>query len=89
MSDQTAPKKAHERPSGSRPAADTAIDESVSVEPTVGWHCTHSFYRFDRTRLAQLTDTERTAGLASFKESLNEESSLSPTRPTEMDRPWS
>ena len=80
MSDQTAPKKEHERPSGSRPAADTAIDESVSVEPTVGWHCTHSFYRFNRTRLAQLTDTERMAGLASFKESLNEESSLSPTR---------
>ena len=80
MSDQTASKKGHQRPAGRHPGGDTAMDESISVEPTVGWHCTHSFYRFDRTRLAQLTDTERTAGLTAFKEALDDESSTGPTR---------
>ncbi|MDO7714671.1 MAG: hypothetical protein MUP93_07320, partial [Pirellulales bacterium] len=80
MSDQTASKKGHHRPAGSHPGAQPALDESVSVEPTVGWHCTHSFYRFDRARLAQLTDTERTEGLEAFKEALDAESASSPTR---------
>ena len=80
MSDQTASKQGHQRPAGSHPGGDIAMDESISVEPTVGWHCTHSFYRFDRTRLAQLTDTERTAGLTAFKEALDDESSTGPTR---------
>lgn len=56
------------------------MDDSVSVEPTVGWHCTHSFYRFDRSKLAQLTDAEQSKGLADFTEALNEASELSPTR---------
>ncbi|HBU36269.1 MAG TPA: hypothetical protein DEB70_00550, partial [Planctomycetaceae bacterium] len=76
MSDQTASKKGHQRPVGAEPA----LDESISVEPTVGWHCTHSFYQFDRARLAQLTDAERTEGLVAFREALNEESASSPTR---------
>ena len=80
MSDQTASNKGHQRPAGSHPGGEPALDESVSVEPTVGWHCTHSFYRFDRARLAQLTDAERAEGLVAFKEALNEESASSPTR---------
>ena len=56
------------------------MDDSVSVEPTVGWHCTHSFYQFDRSKLAQLTDAEQSKGLVDFTEALNEKSELSPTR---------
>ena len=80
MSDQTAVKKEPQRPAGTHPGAPAAIDETVSVEPTVGWHCTHSFYRFNRSRLAQLTESERSAGMSAFIEALDEESSLSPGR---------
>jgi chlorite dismutase len=34
----------------------------ISLEPTVGWHCTHSYYRFDRAALARLSAAERAAG---------------------------
>lgn len=80
MSDQTAIKKESQRPAGAHSGTSPALDETVSVEPTVGWHCTHSFYRFNRERLAELTETELSAGIAAFKELLNDGSSTSPVR---------
>ena len=80
MSDKTVAKEGNNRPASSHPGSESPMDDSVSVEPTVGWHCTHSFYRFDRSKLAQLTDAEQSAGLSAFREALNEESAFSPTR---------
>ncbi|MBT6642528.1 MAG: heme-dependent peroxidase [Planctomycetaceae bacterium] len=80
MSDQTAVKKEPQRPAGTHSGSPAAIDETVSVEPTVGWHCTHSFYRFNRSRLAEMTEAERLAGFAAIKEALNDESPMSPGR---------
>src|SRR5688500_8404953 len=34
----------------------------ISLEPTVGWHCTHLYYRFDRAALARLPAAERAGG---------------------------
>jgi peroxiredoxin len=31
----------------------------ISLEPTVGWHCTHIYYRFDRPALAAMSSDER------------------------------
>ena len=80
MSDKIVAKEGNNRPASSHPGSESSMDDSVSVEPTVGWHCTHSFYRFDRSKLAQLTDAEQSKGLADFTEALNETSELSPTR---------
>ena len=80
MSDQTAMKKESQRPAGAHSGASPAVDETVSVEPTVGWHCTHAFYQFNRERLAKLTKTELSAGISAFKDALNDESSTSPVR---------
>ena len=80
MSDKIVAKEGNNRPASSHPGSESSMDDSVSVEPIVGWHCTHSFYRFDRSKLAQLTDVEQSKGLADFTEALNETSELSPTR---------
>src|SRR4030095_14428903 len=34
----------------------------ISLEPTVGWHCTHLFYRFDRAALVTLSDDQLRRG---------------------------
>ncbi len=33
-----------------------------SLQPSEGWHCTHSFYRFDRIQLAAFGAEERQGG---------------------------
>jgi hydrogen peroxide-dependent heme synthase len=38
----------HGRPPAAEPVP-------ISLEPTVGWHCTHLYYRFDRAALAKLS----------------------------------
>jgi len=38
----------HGRPPTSEPIP-------ISLEPTVGWHCTHLYYRFDRAALARMS----------------------------------
>ena len=43
----------------SRPAAEPI---PISLEPTVGWHCTHLYYRFDRAALAQFSPEQLRAG---------------------------
>jgi chlorite dismutase len=42
----------HGRPPASEPIP-------ISLEPTVGWHCTHLYYRFDRPVLAAMSSDER------------------------------
>ena len=46
--------------SSGRPPAPQPVP--ISLEPTVGWHCTHLYYRFDRAALARLSAAERAAG---------------------------
>ena len=49
-----------------RPAHSHTAPEPVlhSLAPAGGgWHCSHLYYSFDRSRLKQLTDAERTAGV--------------------------
>jgi len=73
MSQQpSAPPAAH-RPAGGRPGAAAAVDETVAVEPASGWHCTHSFYRFDRAILAALPEAQRRAGMEAFQATLNDQ----------------
>jgi len=43
----------------SRPAAEPI---PISLEPTVGWHCTHLYYRFDRAALARFSPEQLRAG---------------------------
>ncbi len=38
----------HGRPPAAEPVP-------ISLEPTIGWHCTHIYYRFDRAALARLS----------------------------------
>lgn len=45
----------HGRPGHAEPV-------QVSLEPNEGWHCTHSFYRFDREVLSRLSVAQRRAG---------------------------
>ncbi|MFM7034949.1 MAG: hydrogen peroxide-dependent heme synthase [Planctomycetia bacterium] len=65
----------------SRPAhSHAAPSTDVSVEPSTGWHVTHSFYRFDRGVLAALDADRRAAGIAHFAEALDPASPESPRR---------
>jgi chlorite dismutase len=82
MSQQPAVPPAAHRPAGGRPGATEAVDETVSVEPAEGWHCTHSFYQFDRARLAALSAEERQAGIEAFQTALEDESD----RPVRLQR---
>lgn len=43
-----------------RPGHGEAVQ--VSLEPVEGWHCTHSFYRFDRGVLCSLSAEQRRSG---------------------------
>ena len=48
------------RPGG--PPHAQAASQEVSLTPLTGWHCTHSYYRFDRGALRQLTPQEVQTG---------------------------
>jgi len=48
-----------------RPGA-TAPSDEVSLEPSKGWHVTHSFYTFDRGRVAMLDAAELAEGMRQF-----------------------
>jgi len=62
-----------------RPETFTHLPEP-SIEPSVGWHCSHLFYQFNRWRLGQLSVQQRNAGIAEMTEILSPDSSESPTR---------
>lgn len=51
-----------------------------SMEPSSGWHCTHSFYRWNRGVLAGLSPEQRQSGIRAMEEILNSDSPESPTR---------
>ncbi len=52
----------------------------TSIEPTTGWHVTHSFYRFDRAVLASLSQVVRAAGREAFAAALDPTGPDAPTR---------
>ncbi|MEY4567048.1 MAG: hypothetical protein RLY14_2018 [Planctomycetota bacterium] len=45
-----------------------------SIEPVQGWHCSHYFYRFNRTALASLSHSERLSGKVAWRELLTSHS---------------
>ena len=55
-----------------RPSPQDSVDPSL--EPTSGWHCTHSYYRFDRNRLATISAEQRQQGCELLSKCLNGES---------------
>lgn len=65
---------------GHGPAAHGAPSTEVSLSPAEGWHCTHSFYRFDRAALKALTAAELAEGQKVFGEVLNPEAPEQATR---------
>jgi chlorite dismutase len=48
-----------------------AAPVQVSLEPAEGWHCTHSFYRFDREVLSRLSVAQRRTGAAQVAAALD------------------
>ncbi len=67
------------RPEGPHSAAGhEAI--TTAIEPSTGWHVTHSFYAFDRERLARLPPRARREGPAVFASTLAPAGRAAPTR---------
>ena len=68
----------------SRPASPHAPSAAGSIEtstrPATGWHVSHLFYRFDRERLAGLSQTERLSGAAAMAAALEPTVPGAPTR---------
>ncbi|HVX14422.1 MAG TPA: hydrogen peroxide-dependent heme synthase [Pirellulales bacterium] len=52
----------------------------VSLRPSEGWHCSHLYYRFDRSRLKEMTDAELTAGTAELTAALDPAGAEAPAR---------
>ena len=61
------------------PGTDAPSTE-VSLEPSKGWHVTHSFYAFDRARLAGMDVATRAAGASHFAEVLAADGPGAPRR---------
>lgn len=59
-----------------RPAASGDAANEVSLTPSDGWHCSHIFYRFDKSRLTQLVSAAR----ASFIKELDPDGPDAPAR---------
>ncbi len=51
-----------------------------SIQPIQGWHCTHIYYRFDRSILRQFSQSEVGRGIVEFADILNPRSTTAPTR---------
>ena len=56
-------------PHGGPAAAHATV--ATSVEPCAGWHCSHLFYTFDRSRLAGIPEAIREAGRRQFADALD------------------
>jgi len=56
----------HGRPPGGHGGAPSPASTEVSLSPAEGWHCTHTFYRFDRQALKGLTAAELAEGKKTF-----------------------
>ena len=61
-----------------RPAAAATIEPAI--EPIEGWHVTHAFYRFDRSRLTSLSPSQRAAAVAALLEAIDPDSPAAPCR---------
>jgi chlorite dismutase len=63
-------------------AAAAAAHASVetAIQPCTGWHCTHSFYRIDHSRLAGLGAAAVADGIRLFEAALDPAASGAPTR---------
>ncbi len=61
-----------------RPSSQEQIEPSL--EPTSGWHCVHSFYRFDRGRLAAMSPEQRQQGCDQFRSCLDPDHAEAPAR---------
>ncbi len=59
-------------------AAHAAVE--TAIEPCTGWHCTHSFYAFDRGRLAALTPAAQAEGVRQFSAALDPAAETAPKR---------
>lgn len=55
-------------------------DTEVSLTPAEGWHCSHLYYRFDRSHLAALSPAQLESGRAQFAAILDPHSAESPAR---------
>lgn len=66
-------------PAHGHPAAAEARPE-ISLRPSVGWHCSHFFYRFDPARLAALGSQQIADGAREFAAILDPAAGEAPTR---------
>ena len=60
-------------------AQDLGLDAD-QLTPADGWHCSHFFYKFDRTRLQNLSPAELESGKAAFSQTLSPSSPNAPVR---------
>ena len=65
---------------GQRPGARPAELPEPSVQLTEGWHCSHIFYRFNRSELSRLTAEQRAAGSKELTAALDPSRPDAPTR---------
>ena len=65
---------------GGRPGAHPTGEATESTRPEKGWHCSHLFYTFDRTRLATLSPVALEAGRRSFAAILDPAAPEAPVR---------
>jgi chlorite dismutase len=52
----------------------------VSIEPAEGWHCSHLYYRFDRSRLRDLSADDLRTGREQFVAALDPSPAAAPAR---------
>jgi hydrogen peroxide-dependent heme synthase len=67
-------------PGGHGHGAPSAASTEVSLSPAEGWHCTHTFYRFDRSALKGLTAAELAEGKKAFAALLDPAAADQPQR---------
>ena len=60
-------------------AQDLGLDAD-QLTPADGWHCSHFFYKFDRTRLQNLSPAELESGKTAFSQTLSPSSPNAPVR---------
>ena len=68
------------QPPGSGPHGPGTSADEVSLVPAKGWHVTHSFYSFDRSRLAGLDAVTRAEGIRQFAAALDPAAAGAPVR---------
>jgi len=59
---------------------DETTHAEISLEPVTGWHCCHSYYRFDRSRLRNLGPSELTDGCRGFLAAFDSQQAPQPAR---------